>query len=152
MKKLLLILLSALLLCVLAPPVFGMAEGSMDFSQLPFLSEAAVDDDPAGSAPILFMATLGTTDTEIVPDFPIRIVDAWTILHTNGNDGDVFLLDGDGGEAVTSTWSSTAERRVTWIARPFEVIDPATESLYIDVGASETSLVGRLYILAVRVL
>lgn len=127
--------------------------GHRDFPDLPFLSEAAVDDDPSGTTQILFMMAVGVDDTELIPDFKIRILDAWAMIDVT-DEISYQVTDGTFGNNITSFNTTNVGRQsMTALGSEYAEIDPdSNESIYVDALPVGTTAVGHIYIVAIRVL
>lgn len=127
--------------------------GHLDFPDLPFLSEAAVDNDPAGTTPILFMLDVGTSDITFVPDYKIRILNVWANIDVTES-GAYFITDGTVGNDITNAFpiSRSGYRVMEWLDVSLAEIDPATESITINPSTGMTSAEGHIFFLAVRIL
>ncbi len=152
MKKFALLIGLLVVLCSVVysdPPV-----GHRDFVDLPFLSEVAVVDDPAGAALVVFTIDLGVDDFEMVPDFSIRILDMWFLVEAT-DEVSYTIKDGEFGDVVMSSFNTTnlGLQRMKVLDLNYDEIDILSgESIYIDALPTGTTAVGRLYIMAVRIL
>lgn len=128
-------------------------EGHLDFPEMPFLSEVAVDNGPDGTLPILFMVDVGSDDVEIVPNFKIRIVNVWMSVEVT-DEISYSVKDGFGGNVLTGFNTTTVGiQQMKTLAADFSTIDPAAgESIFIDALPTGTTAEGHIYVMAVRVL
>ncbi len=128
-------------------------EGHLDFGQQPWLSEAAVDNDSAGTTPIMYMIDLGVDSVEIIPDFKIRIVNVWASIEVTDVNS-YTVQDGEFGFEVTNSFNTTTTgiQQVKTLDVNFSEIDPAAgESIFISTGGG-TVAEGHIYILTARML
>lgn len=127
--------------------------GHLDFGQQPWLSEAAVDNDPTGTSPIMFMVDLGIYDVEIIPDFKIRIVNVWASIEVT-DVSSYSIDDGTIGNELTNSFNTTTVgiQPMKTLDVTYSEIDPdAGESISITTGGGSTAE-AHIYIMAVRVL
>lgn len=147
-------LLVALLMVLCGIVYAEHAPGHLNFPEMPFLSETAEDDDPGGAVLVCFMITLGTEDVDFIPDFNMRILDAWVIIDTTDSIS-YQLTDGTVGNNIGSSFNTTAVglQRINDIDHDFSDIDPsAGDSIFVDALPSGTTAEGHLYVMAVRIL
>lgn len=130
------------------------APGHLDFPDMPFLSETAVDNDANGTLPIIVMVDVGIDDVVLVPAFKIRILMVWANIEVTDSEA-YTITDGTLGNDITNSFSVSRKgyRAMEQLDVSLAEIDPAAgESVTISIQPTATTAEGHIFFMVVRVL